>query len=105
MPLLELTTNNFDDTIKKGVVLVDYWAPWCGPCRMLGPTIEDIASTAEGFSVGKLNVDENPEIAEKYDIRSIPTVIIFKDGQVAHMSVGLATKAALLQKIEALKNS
>jgi thioredoxin 1 len=105
MSVMELNMKNFDDTTSKGVVLVDFWAPWCGPCRMLGPTIEEISNNADGFIVGKLNVDENPDIAEKYDIRSIPTILIFKNGQVAETNVGLVTKTALLQKIEKIKTT
>jgi thioredoxin 1 len=105
MSVMELNSENFAKTIAKGIVLVDFWAAWCGPCRMLGPTIEEIGNNADGFVVGKVNVDENPEIAEKYDIRSIPTVIIFKDGKIAESSTGLATKAALMQKIELHKKS
>jgi thioredoxin 1 len=105
MSVMELNLENFDKIIAKDVVLVDFWAPWCGPCRMLGPTIEDLGNNANGFIVGKLNVDENPEIAEKYDIQSIPTIMIFKNGQIADTSAGVMNKAALLQKIEMVKNN
>ncbi len=105
MSVMELNLENFDSTIAKGIVLVDFWAPWCGPCRMLGPIIEEIGNNADGFVVGKLNVDDNPDIAEKYDVRSIPTIIIFNKGQIVHTSAGLMTKAALLQKIDIIKQS
>jgi thioredoxin 1 len=105
MSVMELNVANFDETTAKGVVLVDFWAPWCGPCRMLGPTIEELSNSADGYVVGKLNVDDNPDIAEKFDIRSIPTIMIFKNGQVAETMVGLASKTVLLQKIELHKNN
>ncbi|OGL89046.1 thioredoxin [Candidatus Uhrbacteria bacterium RIFCSPLOWO2_02_FULL_49_11] len=93
------TDENFDsEVIKSSIpVLVDFWAPWCGPCRIQGPIIEALAREQEGKSVkiGKLNVDENPQTAQSYNVMSIPTIIVFKDGQVAQQIVGVQQKDAL----------
>jgi thioredoxin 1 len=86
---VELTDNDFDATTAKGLTLVDFWAPWCGPCRMVAPTIEKLADEFEGkVQVAKLNVDDNQMSAMKFRVMSIPTVILFKDGQPAEMYVG-----------------
>lgn len=95
-----LTDSNFKDEISSGLVLVDFWAPWCGPCRMLGPIIEEVAGEVEGVTVGKLNVDENPQTAQEYKIMSIPNVILFKDGEPVETLVGLRPKEAYLEAIE-----
>lgn len=98
-----LTDSNFKDEIASGLVLVDFWAPWCAPCRMLGPVIEEVANEVEGVTVGKLNVDENPMVAGQFQIMSIPTVMLFKDGQPVETLIGLRPKEAYLQAIEAHK--
>jgi thioredoxin 1 len=98
-----LTDSNFKDEISSGLVLVDFWAAWCGPCRMLGPIIEEVAGEAEGVTVGKLNVDENPQTAQQFQVMSIPTVILFKDGEPVERMVGLRPKEAYLEAIEANK--
>ena len=100
---LTFTDTNFEaDVLKSAVpVLVDFWAEWCGPCRMLGPTIEEIAKEYAGkVKVGKVNVDDNPGIAAKYGIRSIPTVMLFKAGQVVEQMVGVQPKDALKKRID-----
>ncbi len=97
------TDANFDAEVLKSKtpVLVDFWAEWCGPCRMLGPTIEELAKEYAGkVKVGKVNVDENPGIASKYSIRSIPTVMIFKNGTILDQMVGVQPKEAIKKKIE-----
>ncbi|KXK37269.1 MAG: thioredoxin [Saprospiraceae bacterium] len=100
---LQFTDSNFQDTaLAGGVAVVDFWAEWCGPCRLIGPIIDELSTTYDGKAkIGKVNVDENPEVSLKYGIRSIPTVLIIKDGEVVDKQVGVTTKAALQAKIEA----
>ncbi len=100
---LQFTDSNFQETaLSGGVSVVDFWAEWCGPCRLIGPIIDDLATSYEGrVNIGKVNVDENPEISLKYGIRSIPTILIIKDGEVVDKQVGVTTKAALDAKIAA----
>ena len=84
------TDNNFDDETSKGVVLVDFWAEWCGPCRRLAPTVDALASEFDGrATVAKLNVDENPNVPGRFAVRGIPTLLLFKEGQLAETIVGL----------------
>ncbi|ACM92350.1 thioredoxin [Nautilia profundicola AmH] len=102
---LELNMQNFEDTIKNNeVVVVDFWAPWCGPCRMIAPIIEELAEEykEKGVVVGKVNTDEAPEIAGQFGIRSIPTVIFFKNGEAVDAMIGAAPKQMYVEKIEAL---
>lgn len=100
----EFTDKNFQDTAlaDNAVAVVDFWAEWCGPCRLIGPVIDELASDYEGrATIGKVNVDENPEISMKYKVRSIPTILFIKDGEVVDKHVGTATKAALEEKLNA----
>jgi thioredoxin 1 len=95
------TDSNFDDETKQGVVLVDFWAEWCGPCRRLAPTVDALASEYDGrATVAKLNVDENPNVPGRYAIRGIPTLLLFKEGQLAETIVGLAAKEDIAKMIE-----
>ena len=95
------TDNNFDDETSKGVVLVDFWAEWCGPCRRLAPTVDALASEFDGrATVAKLNVDENPNVPGRYAVRGIPTLLLFKEGQLAETIVGLRAKEVIAQMIE-----
>lgn len=99
---VELTDANFDETIASGKpVLVDFWAEWCGPCRMVGPIVEELSNDYDGKAiVGKVNVDHNPEISSKYGVRNIPTILFFKNGEVVDKSVGAVPKNVLAEKIE-----
>jgi len=102
---LELNAQNFADTVKNNeVVVVDFWAPWCGPCRMIAPIIEELSEEykEKGVVVGKVNTDEAPEIAGQFGIRSIPTVIFFKNGEAVDAMIGAAPKQMYVEKIEAL---
>jgi thioredoxin 1 len=95
------TDNNFDDETSKGVVLVDFWAEWCGPCRRLAPTVDALASEFDGrATVAKLNVDENPNVPGRFAVRGIPTLLLFKEGQLAETIVGLRAKEDIAQMIE-----
>ncbi len=101
---VELNNQNFDDTIKSNsVVLVDFWATWCGPCRMLAPTIEQLAQEYEGKAIiAKVDVDENVELAKQFGIMSIPTIYFFKDGQVAQKMIGLSQKSEIASVLDKL---
>jgi len=101
--VLELNSDNFTATIASGICLVDFWADWCGPCRMLAPIIDEVAKENMDITVGKLNVDDHPELAGKYNVMSIPTLLFFKDGQLKDNSVGVVSKNVLQRKIDALK--
>ncbi len=103
--LVEFTDENFTAEVEQhqGVTLVDFWAPWCGPCRMVGPIVEEIAGDYAGkVKVGKLNTDDAPQTAAKFGIRSIPTLIIFKNGEVADQLVGALPKDQITAKIDAV---
>lgn len=100
---LTLTDSNFDETIKSGVVLVDFWATWCGPCKMLAPTIEELAEDYEGRAVVcKVDVDENPSLAMRFKVMSIPTVFIFKDGEPVKKIIGLSDKEEYEEVLDSL---
>ena len=101
---LVFTDENIKEAIQSGKpVVVDFWAEWCGPCRMVGPVVEELAKEYEGrVIIGKLDVDENVETPNEYGIRNIPTILFFKDGQIVDKQIGAAAKAALVAKVEAL---
>ena len=95
------TDSNFDEEIKNGVTLVDFWAEWCGPCRRLAPAVDAIATEYDGrATVAKMNVDENPNVPGRFMIRGIPTLLIFKNGQLADQIVGLVPKEEITKKLD-----
>lgn len=102
--VLTITDNDFDKTIKKGITLVDFWAVWCGPCRRQGPIVEEIANeVGKKIKIGKLDVDNNKVTSNTFNVRNIPTLIIFKDGKEVKRLVGLQDKQTLLNEINAIK--
>lgn len=103
MAITTLTMNNFDAEVlqSKDTVLIDFWASWCGPCRMLGPIIEEIAAAAPaGIKVCKVDVDAEPELASKFQVMSIPTLVILKNGKIVATSVGVKPKQAILGMLQ-----
>ena len=100
--VIDLNGSNYDEATKAGVVLIDFWAPWCGPCKMQTPILEKVAAAVGDKAViAKVNVDEAPELAAKFGIRSIPTLVILKDGENKQQFVGLKQEAELVSALEA----
>ena len=102
MAVIKLTTENFEQEVLKSekTVLVDFYADWCGPCKMMSPVIDEIAEERKDIKVGKLNVDEEMEIAQKFGVMSIPTFIVFKNGEAAAKDMGANPKAAVLEMLK-----
>ncbi|MDN5211188.1 thioredoxin [Fulvivirgaceae bacterium BMA12] len=100
---VEITDANFEEVINsEKPVLVDFWAEWCGPCKMIGPLVEELATDYDGKAViGKVNVDENPNVSAKFGIRSIPTLLVFKAGEIVDKQIGAVPKGVLAQKLDA----
>lgn len=101
MSVIEVTKDNFKDEVMSSdkPVLIDFWASWCGPCKMLSPVVDEIAEENNGFKVCKINVDENPELASEYKVASIPTLIVFKNGKLINTSVGVRSKEDILKMV------
>lgn len=99
MTAIVLTNENFEAEVLQAdvPVLVDFWAPWCGPCRMVSPLVEEIAAAADGFKVGKVNTDEQADLAAQYGVMSLPTLAVFRNGIIAEKAVGARPKAAILK--------
>lgn len=96
-----LNNKNFKPLIRSGITLVDFWAPWCGPCKMMAPILNEVAESAgDGVAVGKVNVDHNQPLSNKYKVRNIPTLVMFKDGKEINRYVGVKNKKFLLKEIE-----
>lgn len=101
---MQITNSNYKELIESGApVVIDFWAEWCGPCRMIAPIIDELASEYEGkVTIGKCNVDDNDEVAAEFKVRNIPTILFIKDGVVKDKQVGAAPKSAIEQKIKEL---
>ncbi len=103
MAILEITKDNFDKEVleAKTPVLLDFWAPWCGPCRMVGPVLEDIeAERKEALLIGKINVDQQPELASRFSVMSIPTLLVFENGKMKTSAVGAMPKSSILSLVD-----
>jgi thioredoxin 1 len=97
-----LGNKNFKSVIRRGITLVDFWAPWCGPCKMVAPILNDIAETEDRVTVAKVNVDKQQQLAQKFKVRNIPTLIMFRDGTEVRRYVGVKPKKFILKEIEAI---
>ena len=98
----EFSDDNFDSEVLQadGAVLVDFWAPWCGPCRQIAPMIDELAQENPGVKIGKINIDDNPSVAQRFGISSIPTLLVFKGGEVTESFVGVRPKTALQEALD-----
>ena len=101
MSAIVITKENFKAEVAQATkpVLLDFWAPWCGPCRMVSPIVDEIAQEAKGFKVGKINIDEQPELAQSFGVMSIPTLAVIKDGKVVNSAVGARPKDQILKMV------
>jgi thioredoxin 1 len=102
--ILHLDETNFKDAIAEGIVVVDFWAPWCGPCKAMNPVIEKVAQNNADLKVAKVNIDESPHIAREFNILSIPTIIIYKDGVPREQTVGIVNESMIMGKVRSINN-
>lgn len=100
--LIEVTDKNFAEVTKQGNVIIDFWAPWCGPCNMIGPILEEMANEMPDITFGKLNVDDYPELAGKHGVMSIPTLFFYRDGELKDSSIGAVSKNVIINKLKSL---
>lgn len=102
MSVIKITSSSYETEVEKSdkKVLIDFWADWCGPCKMMSPVVDAVAQEMPDIKVCKVNVDEEPDLARRFNIMSIPTLVVIKDGKIADMSVGLTDKSALMQMIK-----
>ncbi|WP_048600521.1 thioredoxin [Rubeoparvulum massiliense] len=101
MAIVHVSDNDFQTNVSSGTVLVDFWAPWCGPCKMIAPVLEEIdGEVGDRLKIAKLNVDENPAVSGQYGIMSIPTLMVFKNGEVVDKIIGFQPKEALMAKLQ-----
>lgn len=102
MAVITVTKENFQEEVMQAVcpVLLDFWATWCGPCRMVSPIVDEIGQEVTGAKVGKVNVDEQPELAQAFGIASIPTLLVIRDGRTVHSAVGVRSKEEILQMLD-----
>ena len=103
MKPIELTAENFQEKVSKGVAVVDFWASWCGPCKMMAPILDEVAGEYDDVLFGKVNVDEQPALANAFRVNAIPTLVFFKDGKAVQQAVGLLLKSALERAIDGVK--
>ncbi|MCF6356778.1 MAG: thioredoxin [Draconibacterium sp.] len=103
--ILVLNNKSFRAASRRGVILVDFWAPWCAPCKMIAPILNEIAESQNEFKIGKVNVDHNQPLAKKFKVRNIPTLLILKDGVEAGRIVGVKTKKTILKEVNAVLTS
>lgn len=101
MGAIRITEENFEQEVLQSdkTVLIDFWASWCGPCKMLAPVIEELAEEVQDAKICKIDIDEQPELAEKYDVMSIPTLVVFKNGKVVRQAVGVQSKSVILDML------
>ncbi|MFI3252223.1 MAG: thioredoxin [bacterium] len=100
--IIEVTKENFEEVLKKEKLVLDFWAPWCGPCRAIAPNLEEVVAKNDNVVIGKVNVDNDPELAEKYQVRNIPTLVYLNKGEMKEKTVGLKSAEEILSIVETI---